>query len=374
MKKLIFISLVLILFFPFIFIRTANDCTWYAYLLRVPLPATMVLVFWINYKLIIPRFSRHNSTRRLILENAILIFSGIMVNAFFHAKEFECFKHPHHKEAIHHRPSCANGQDYTPPLPHKPHHGDKQHFISRKENFILVTSVTDFIYYLLSIFVAYSILATRRVEELHRQQEETEAARYEAELRALRNQVSPHFLLNTLNNIYSLSLMNNGRVSNAVLQLSHLLRHLLYESQGQRVLLRQEADFIRSYVTLMQMRLTDNITVTTNLDIDPDTATEVAPLIFVSLLENAFKHGTTPTCPCQITISLYEDNGIHFRIVNSLHPKTQNDRSGHGIGLDLVRKRLNLYYPEQYVWKYGAEGEDWVSDLYINPKGAIPQA
>ena len=107
----------------------------------------------------------------------------------------------------------------------------------------------------------------------------------------LRNQLNPHFLLNTLNNIYALIAFDSDKAQQAVQELSKLLRYVLYDNQQTYVPLCKEVDFIRNYIELMRIRLSANVQMITKFDIQPDSQTLIAPLIFISLIENAFKHG-----------------------------------------------------------------------------------
>ena len=141
-------------------------------------------------------------------------------------------------------------------------------------------------------------------------------------------------------------------------ELSRLLRHVLYENQQPTVTLGKEMDFIRNYIELMRIRLAANVQVETRFDIPPDSRTPIAPLIFISLIENAFKHGISPTEPSFIRILFSEENGeIRCDITNSHHPKSQADKSGSGIGLEQVRKRLELSYPGRYTWQQGVSAD-----------------
>ena len=190
-----------------------------------------------------------------------------------------------------------------------------------------------------------------------------EADRTEAELKSLRSQINPHFLLNTLNNIYALTAMDTYRAQNAIQQLSKMLRHMLYDNMQESVNLQDEIQFLENYVNLMKIRLPDSVNVTFQ-KIVPDADVKVAPLIFISLIENAFKHGVSLTEPSFIHILVKaiipHDDGekqLICSIENSYFPKPEQDRSGHGIGLEQVQRRLDLLYPGRYVWDRGV-GED----------------
>jgi two-component sensor histidine kinase len=197
---------------------------------------------------------------------------------------------------------------------------------------------------------------------------EAEKSRAEAELKNLRNQLNPHFLLNTLNNIYALIAFDTTKAQQVVEELSRLLRHVLYEDQQNFVPLHREVEFMGNYIELMRIRVTDNVTINTDFDIPSDDATPIAPLIFISLIENAFKHGISPSRPSHINILMSEVGGdITCEIRNSNFPKSHNDKSGSGIGLEQVGKRLELMYPNHYSWEEGIseDGKEYFSKIVI---------
>ena len=208
----------------------------------------------------------------------------------------------------------------------------------------------------------------QRWQHLEEARKEAEAARAEAELSNLRNQLNPHFLLNTLNNIYALIAFDQEKAQMAVGELSKLLRHVLYENQQDYVPLCKEADFMRNYIELMKIRVTDNVKIEANINVQPNDSTPVAPLIFISLIENAFKHGLSPQGKGEIKIDLNQvDGDITCEIHNTCYPKRENDKSGSGIGLEQVSRRLELMYPDRYTWERGKteDGSQYYSRITI---------
>ena len=185
-------------------------------------------------------------------------------------------------------------------------------------------------------------------------------------------QINPHFLLNTLNNIYALIAFNSDKAQEAVQELSKLLRHVLYDNQQTFVPLEKELDFTRNYVALMRIRLPQQVEVSVNLEADSGGALQIAPLIFISLIENAFKHGISPTVDSFISISIFghTDGTVRCEILNSNHPKSGQDKSGSGVGLEQVSKRLELIYPGHYEWIKGISenGQVYSSILTIQTK------
>ena len=176
----------------------------------------------------------------------------------------------------------------------------------------------------------------------------------QAEMDYLKYQINPHFFMNTLNNIHALIDIDTESAKNAVIELSKMMRYVLYESGREIISLNRDIQFLKNYIELMRIRLSANVRVETKIDVRPDSRTEIAPLIFISLIENAFKHGISPTEPSFIRIHFSESPGeIHCEITNSYHPKSVADKSGSGIGLEQVRKRLELTYPGHYDWQQG---------------------
>ena len=212
----------------------------------------------------------------------------------------------------------------------------------------------------LAIFAAgaTALALARRWVTADQKLKEMEAARAQAELRNLRNQINPHFLLNTLNNIYALTAFDTAKAQEAIQELSKMMRHILYDYQKPMIPLKEEIDFLENYVKLMRIRLPQSVEVTFNA-VQPTGTVEVAPMILISLVENAFKHCTSPTEKSFVHINI-STNGQQLicDIQNSNNPKTASDHSGHGIGLQQVERRLQLAYPDRYTWEQGTRDND----------------
>ena len=218
------------------------------------------------------------------------------------------------------------------------------------------------------VFICIAVKVGAQLQETEAERIEAVKSKTEAELKNLRNQINPHFLLNTLNNIYALISFDTEKAQQAVQELSKLLRYVLYDNQEMFVPLKKEAGFIMNYIELMRIRVSADVDIVTEIDIKPDSQTPIAPLIFISLIENAFKHGISPTAPSFIHIRLSEDSDcICFQIANSNHPKSTADKSGSGIGLEQVGKRLDLMYQGRHSWQRGesADKKEYVSTITI---------
>lgn len=216
--------------------------------------------------------------------------------------------------------------------------------------------------YLLSVVMSVSIKITQRWFRAETERKETENKNLESELMHLRYQLQPHFFFNSLNNIYSLISISPEKAQEAVHSLSKLMRYLLYETGHKKVELSQEILFLKKYIQLMELRFTDKTKVSVQFPSICNNS-NVAPLLFLPMIENAFKHGVSATQPSYISFEMtIKNNQLFFLSKNSNFPKSDTDKSGSGIGLDNLEKRLKLLYPDKYDLKKGVK-EDmyWIT-------------
>jgi hypothetical protein len=182
-----------------------------------------------------------------------------------------------------------------------------------------------------------------------RKNESLENERLKSELTLLRLQVSPHFLMNTLNNIYALIVVDQERAGDAVIRLSTLMRYLLYDTRAGKTTLPKELEFIESYFMLMKLRYPKNV----ELHFErPEQIPDIAipAMLFISFLENAFKHGVSYERKSFVRFKMEtEEDRLHCFIQNSVHPgKMRSNDHYSGIGLTNVQHSLELLYPGQY--------------------------
>ena len=209
------------------------------------------------------------------------------------------------------------------------------------------------IIYLGVIGLAVAVRMTERWYRDEKKRDEMEKAATEAELVALKSQVNPHFLFNTLNNIYSLIQIDQDKAQEAVHDLSGMLRYVLYDSEKPSVPMSKETGFLKDYIKLMSMRCSSNVSLDVSLP-ETDSDKHVAPLLFIPLVENAFKHGISTSEPSSIKIELKEEGEyVSFLVENTSFPKNDSDRSGSGIGVKNLQRRLDMLYPGQHSFEYG---------------------
>lgn len=169
----------------------------------------------------------------------------------------------------------------------------------------------------------------------------------QSQLALLRTQISPHFFMNTLNNIHALIEYDTEGAQNSIIRLSKMMRHLLYESERGQIELKKEMDFVENYVDLMKIRFAKSVDIM--LDI-PDNIPQkmLPPLLFTSFIENAFKHGISYQEKSYIQIAFkFDENHLYMEIENSNHHIKQQDGQ-HGLGVKNSRQRLNILYNDDY--------------------------
>ncbi|UOB18941.1 sensor histidine kinase [Abyssalbus ytuae] len=204
------------------------------------------------------------------------------------------------------------------------------------------------------IYIASLVVIIKLVQEYYRQKRANTQLREEkinAELQILRNQLQPHFLFNTLNNINSLIISNDNRASNAVLKLSDMLSYMLYDCNVDQVMMGKEVDLIKNYMQLEKIRYGDRLELSFQVSGEIHQRF-IAPLLLMPFVENAFKHGIAKS-EKKSWIRIYLDvtgDDLSFMVENSLPEEFENDfpRLKSGIGLDNLKKRLKLLYPNRY--------------------------
>ena len=199
------------------------------------------------------------------------------------------------------------------------------------------------------IFLSLGIKVLERQSEIDKMQEEMERAKLNAELAFLKNQISPHFLFNTLNNIYSLIDKSNEDSKNAVIKLSRLMRYVLNESRQDNRPLGDEIDFMNNYIDLMKLRIGTKTKLNVNFSAEYKNLM-IPHMLFVSLIENAFKYGISVQKESFINISFEcGEHNIIFKCENGM-PDSNNGTvyESSGIGLENLKKRLSLLYPDRH--------------------------
>lgn len=179
---------------------------------------------------------------------------------------------------------------------------------------------------------------------------DVEKEQLKTELALLRHQVSPHFFMNTLNNIHALVDINTETAKDAIIRLSTLMRYLLYETTHGQTSLKKEVEFIESYITLMQLRFSTKVKISVEVPENiPDI--QIPPMLFISFLENAFKHGVSYQADSFVNFKLeLSEYQLYCSIKNSKHKNRESRETAYsGIGLSNIRKSLSLLFDKNYT-------------------------
>lgn len=307
-------------------------------LLRL-VPSTIVLasIFYLNYLVLIPWL--YNKKYRWIypiISIAVIIgFHFIMnvgINSYLDRQRENV-----ERSQVTERPD--NMRERRGPDPRK---------MAQYNYFILALLVSGF---------AYVLRVMEGVRATEKEKRELEKAHLNSELAFLKNQISPHFFFNTLNNIYSLIEIDTEDARKAVHALSKMMRYLLYESEHKDTTLGDEIEFMNNYINLMKLKLSDKVRTDIRFT-EKNNDLQIPPLLFIPFIENAFKHGVSSKDESFINISVdASDTELIFTSSNSINlVKGDRPEISSGIGLENVRKRLNLLLKDRHELKVDESG------------------
>ncbi|MBT1702609.1 sensor histidine kinase [Chryseosolibacter indicus] len=282
----------------------------------VQLLSTMLVVY-LNYFIFFPRFLVQQKLWKYLLE--FLVPFAIIIFARVHLQRY-----------------LIDGYTYQ-----------RQYFYSHiyvVELVIVTLFITGFIAMLRFAADWFELMATKR---------EIENERLTAELNFLKAQINPHFLFNTLNNLYYLAYTNSSNTTEVIAKLSQMMRYMIYDSNHDRVPLTKEIEYMENYISLERLRLNNQIPISFDITGDVDRYL-IAPFIFITFLENAFKHGVSNTNPkawVKVGIRL-QGNICIYTVENSKITSAKPEaEEKSGIGLQNVQRRLELSYPKRHELK-----------------------
>ncbi|APQ19412.1 histidine kinase [Maribacter hydrothermalis] len=291
------------------------------------------MIFYLNFFVIIDKFLFSKKTLAFIIINLGLIGLFILLKEFIEANYFA--------DLIKNRPQDENREG--PPF----------------KLFLYVQMLS----YAAPVLFSIAIKSTKRWVKTEAEKKEADNFKLQTELQHLRYQLQPHFFFNSLNNIYSLVDISPDKAKSTIHSLGKLMRYLLYETSTELVPLSKEIEFMRKYIELMKLRLTDKTTVESSFPISEPNL-KISPLLFISLIENAFKHGVSASKESVISIDMItKENSVIFQIENYNFPKQISDKSGSGIGLPNLEKRLELLYPSKH--QFQQKIKDGIYSVYL---------
>jgi two-component system LytT family sensor kinase len=326
------LHLVVWLCFYFFFFNVADSPSSF-YTLKVSCLCVLLAgFFYLNTEVLIPKFLG----RKKILVYLLIITSIIAAIVIFNY--------------LFHRLCSEQGQ----------HHDDHRF----EAMMIRVSFFTTFMVFAIST----SIRLVNEWYKSEQQKKEMEKEKLSSELSFLKSQVNPHFLFNTLNNIYALAYKKSDSAPEAIAKLSQLMRYMLCETNDKRVSLDKEIEYLHNYIDLQRLRISDTVKI--SFDITGDTSgIDLEPMLLIPFVENAFTHGVSYREPSVISVSLKVDEEKHvcFTVENNIFTEQADIRdSSHGIGLQNVKKRLELLYPLTHQLRMNIENNKYVVILIIS--------
>ena len=324
--------------------------------------AVYLVLFLIHNFLLAPLFigQQDGHKRRRTVYFAIM---ALILSAFTF---YQC---SHHREMRGPKPPMERFDHHEPPRFDKPAHGFEGKDMPRRHRLDdappPIVGERDIMAIILLVLMFAANLGVKgyyRGLEDRKRLERLEHENLEQQLEYLRYQINPHFFMNTLNNIHALVDIDPEQAKETILELSKMMRFVLYEGNKQGVPLSRELDFIRHYMALMQLRYTDKVHIDLNLpDEVPDR--QIPPLILVTFIENAFKHGVSYQHDSFVEVKVsVAHNELQFTCRNSKADKPNEEKGG--VGLSNVRKRLNLLYGSSYALRIH-NAEDYSVELNI---------
>lgn len=242
-----------------------------------------------------------------------------------------------------------------------PRHVDAHADLLRRVSFLM----RDMVMVILTVALSVAMKLSDYWVKLNRQRQEMEMVQHKEELESLKKQLNPHFLFNTLNSIYALIAISPDKAQQAVHELSQLLRYVLYENSP-TVPIQDELTFIDNYVKLMKLRIGDKMPINVTLDSGDCNDCHIAPLLFISPVENAFKYGNTGRSGDSIDISIVcREGSIHCHIANNFIDSEKRDIASSGIGNVNLRRRLDLIYGNKAEMSTKIDGDRYIVDMII---------
>jgi len=321
------------------------------------------VVFLIHNYLLAPLLV-FRQKRILYISGFVMLLSAFIIAEYVNKPDHEPHPRFHQMERPPHRDDAPDmpffPEDAPPPhrLKHMPEMRDHKPPGFVREHDVMI-AIIFFMMIGSNLGAKYYFRQSRDRERLAKLEREN----LEQQLEYLKYQINPHFLMNTLNNIHALVDIEPEQAKETIVELSKIMRFVLYEGSKQKVSLRQELIFLDNYIQLMQMRVADQVDIKADIpQIIPDY--EIPPLMLITFVENAFKHGVSYQHQSFIDISIHiVDSQLHFHCQNSKVPQGEDHHGG--VGLQNVKRRLELIYGHSYVLDIEDKADTYTVNLML---------
>jgi hypothetical protein len=328
---------------PFFNQRISNEIDWSKVIGQWITMISFLIIFLLNTTLLVPKFLFRKKYSYYIISAFLVII--LVIGVTVSLRQIIAPSQPLEMPPMDLGPGMPPmelGPGMPPPMGYKP-------TAPPEPKSLFMVFIDNLILSLLVVGVGTAVKMVSQWLDEESRRKDLEKEQLKTELALLRHQVSPHFFMNTLNNIHALIDINAEDAKNTIIELSTMMRYLLYDTANGQTTLKKEIAFIESYIALMKLRFPDNVTV--SLDI-PDNINdiEIPPMLFISFLENAFKHGVSYKAESFVSLKM-EQAGKQLKcsITNSKHIKCESvDESYSGIGMSNIKKSLKLLFGNDY--------------------------
>lgn len=370
----------LFMVFPLLFLNDRGQSTDYFLLLAQPsywlFGATYITLFYVNTSLLIPRFLLK---KQYVIYASILVLLLSLINVLqpydklLVSSEGAFARFPHHG-------APPDGDRDMHNMPPPPNLGPRPPFPEQRDGMRPdfrpgpppggrhIDNISIFLF-LMIIGISTAIRIIRQWQLTEKRAIRAEADKASTELSFLKAQINPHFLFNTLNNIYTLAIMNDEHTAESILKLSNIMRYVTDEVTADFVLLENDINCVKDYIELQRLRLGDSTTVNFSVNGTAEGKT-ISPLLLMSFVENAFKHGVSKNTPSVIDIAIsILPQSVRLLCKNQVFAN-RNEMPRTGIGLENTRHRLNHLYPGKHTLTILEQNGFYIVDLQIQVDNA----
>ncbi|MBP0905205.1 sensor histidine kinase [Mariniflexile gromovii] len=294
-----------------------------------------MFLFYINYSYLVTKFLLKKKTLLyVVLVLALIILSAVITNGLM--------------------PEVRHNPDFNPPFPK-----------NKPDSFFRIKLIGPIIFNVLLVVTGTALRVYAEWNRNERKKKEIEVQKTSTELHALKHQINPHFLFNSLNSIYSLTTKKSNDAPEAIITLSELMRYMLYETNSEFVPLVKDLEYIQNYLKLQRLRIANNKDVTLNIH-GAVTNQKIRPLLFISFIENAFKYGTDFKGHTEVKIEIkINGDDLQFKCINVIGIR-KTDKDSSGIGLQNTKERLELLYPKKHLLHVEEKDNRFIVSLKIN--------
>jgi len=313
----------------------------------ISINAFLFAFYYLNTKLLIPK---------LFMAKRWLLYTASIIACFF---IFMFAPKPIANAIVEPEDPAVYFKSRNLPEPSK----ERQERMRKKQN--ITHYPTSYFAFVLVFAVGLAVASIQEWFKSEETKKEIEHEKLNTEISLLKSQINPHFFFNTLNNIYSLAIIKSEETASSILKLSSIMRYVLTDTDQNYVPLTKEIEFLQNYINLQSVRLTDKVQLEVNVTGDIE-GRQIAPLLLIAFVENAFKYGVSTVEASEIKINLHVSGyQLRFEVKNHIVKGTKQSSINTGIGIANVKRRLELLYAGKHHLTIGEQNHQYAVNLEI---------